>query len=598
MTISPRCRPLAGRVPGWCTPLLALTLLPCLAATTHAAPSSVHGRVTSHFTGQPFAGTFVEVTDAQYHPLGGAVTEADGTYQWNGDCTSATCIAYVRRTYDSVPHDYASASFAAGAQNVTVDLQPHALAHLSGSVRGLAANAGYVGSIITFHYDEASSSWKDTGGVQQKGFQNIDADLPDGRYRICLGGMEIGLQRQCFDHQPEAGTWAQQTYTDVVLAEGEVRAGVDFDLVAGGSISGTLIDADKGAPLVGVPYNGHRQGVPQGIAVDLYDADGVRFDHAYTSTDSQGKYTLKGTPNGAFRVQLGASLTEFRDSLQVYPGIACAAPPCPIAAGTAVNTLDHGLVSGVDMPLHPAVTIHGTIFDEVTHQPIAGAVVAAWHLIPVGWEAPPTYEVYWTQSDALGKYVAYAPAEWSDGVYVAAGSTTLLSSIHLGTACPNGVENLCHEPSFSTTLPAGAVAVAVNSHTGDSITGINFALRQGGAFHGLVRDVGGAPLFASFTIFDAGGAQVASFFGYGFDTHGILAPYQSPALLPGTYYALASQWYEAGRCQAYSDRPCPTQGQSILDVAPTPITIALGENRSGIDFRLVVDGVFIDGFGG
>jgi len=305
--ISPRCRPLAGRVPAWRTLPLALILLLCFAAATNAAPTSVHGRVTSHFTGQPFAGTFVDVTDAQYHPLGGAVTDADGAYQWSGDCPSATCIAYVRRTYDSTPHDFASASFAGGAQNISVDLQPHALAHLSGSVRGLAATATYVGPIITFHYDEASSSWSEIGGVQQNGLHDFEGDLPDGRYRICVGGLEIGLQRQCFDHQPEAGAWAQQSYTDVVLTEGEVRHGIDFDLVAGGSISGTLIDAGKGVPLIGVPYNGHRPGLPQGVAVDLYDADGARFDHAYASTDGQGKYTFEGTPNGAFRVQLATA---------------------------------------------------------------------------------------------------------------------------------------------------------------------------------------------------------------------------------------------------------------------------------------------------
>ena len=597
MTISLRCRPLAGRVSGWRTALLALILLPCFAATTQAAPTSVHGRVTSHFTGQSFAGTFVEVTDAQYHPLGGAVTEADGTYQWNGDCTSATCIAYVRRTYDSVPHDYASASFAAGAQNVTVDLQPHALAHLNGSVRGLAANATYVGAITTFHFDEASSSWRETGGVQQEGFQAIAGDLPEGRFRICLGGMEIGLQRQCFDHEPEAGAWSQQSYTDIVLAEGEVRNGVDFDLLAGGSISGTLIDADKGVPLVGVPYNGHWPGQPQSVALELYDADGARFDRAYAYTDSQGKYTIKGTPTGAFRVQLGTPIIEFRDPLQVYPGIACAAPPCPIAAGTPVNTLDHGVVSGIDMPLHSNVTIGGSVTDAVTHQPIAGATVAAWHRVPFDWEAPPVYEVYWTQSDAQGNYVAYAPSDWADGVYVVAGSTTLISSIYPNTACPDGAEYLCLEPLLATEIPAGAVAVAVNAHTGDAVTGIDFALQQGGAFNGFVRDITGAPLFASFAVYDASGAQVAGFVALGFDAFGNLAPYQSPALPPGTYYVSATNGY-SGPCQVYAGRPCPTQAQSILDIAPTPITIALGENRAGIDFQIAVDGVFIDGFGG
>lgn len=597
--ISPRSHSLAcAGVLCWRVALLTLVLLCCGAAI--AAPSSVHGLVTSHFTGQPFGETFVEIVDAQWHPIGGATTDVDGAYQWSGDCpdsAGATCIAYVRRTYDSMPHDVASGSFANGAQNAAVDLQPHALAHLSGSVRGLAATATYVGSIITFHYDDASSSWQRTGDVQQYGFQNIAAFLPDGRYRICLGGMYVGRQRQCFDHQPEAGAWAQQSYTDIVLAEGEVRDGVDFDLVPGGSISGSVLDVMKGAPLVGVPYNGHWPGQPQGVVVDLYDANDERFDTASAYTDALGNYTITGTPNGTFRVRLGIALEEFRDPLQVYPGIACAIPTCPIDAGTPVDTLDHGSVSGIDLTLHPNVTIRGTVTDAVTHQPIAGATVAAWRLLPNPWEAPPQFEVYWTQSDAQGNYIAYTASDWASGIYVVAGSSTLVSSIYPNVGCPNGAESLCLDQFPWGATPVGAVAVAVNANTGDAITGIDFSLQQGGAFSGFVRDITDAPLFASFAVYDSSGAQVAAFFGHGYDAFGNLAPYQSPTLPPGTYYASATYGW-SGPCQAYSARPCPTQAQSILDVAPTPIVVSLGQNSTGIDFRIAVDGVFIDGFGG
>jgi hypothetical protein len=295
-------------------------------------------------------------------------------------------------------------------------------------------------------------------------------------------------------------------------------------------------------------------------------------------------------------LQLGTAQEEFRDPLQIYPGIACAATPCPIDAGAPVDTLDHGTVSGIDMPLHPNVMIHGTVTDAVTHQPIAGATVAAWRLLPNPWEAPPQFEVYWTQSDAQGNYVAYATSGWAEGVYVVAGSTTLISSIYPNAACPNGADYLCLEP-YPPTIPAGAVAVAINANTGDAITGIDFTLQQGGAFSGFVRDITGAPLFGSFAIYDTSGALVSAFFGYGFDAFGHLAPYQSPALPPGTYYASATYGY-SGPCQAYYDRPCPTQDQAIRDVAPTPIVVSLGENRTGIDFRIGADGIFVDGFGG
>jgi hypothetical protein len=579
--------------------LALLVLLPCASAI--AAPTSIHGTVTSHFTGQPFANATVEIMDAQFHVMGAAAaTDANGAYQWSGDCpdTGAVCNAVFFRTGNSIPHDSAFMAFANGAQDAVVDLQPHALAHLSGSVRGLGAGTTYVGPIVTFRYDAASSSWvRRPYDVQQTGFesaaQTIGALLPEGRYRVCLGGLAVGLQRQCFDHQPEAGKWSQQTYADIDLAEGQTRDHVDFDLVPGGNIAGSFIDGMKGVPLVGVPYNGHRIGQPQYVTLDLYDMDGVHFDSTYAYCDQQGSYRVPGTPAGTFRVQLGTFMGEFRDPLQIYPGVACSALTCPITSGTPVATADRGTVSQINITLHPNVAIHGTVTDALTHEPIAGATVAAWRTLPSAWEAPPQFEVYWTRSDAQGNYIAYAAADWSYGTFVAAGSSLLTSSSYPNAACPSGIEYLCGDP-----FPGQAVAVAVNAHTGDAVTGIDFALQQGGAFSGFVHDVTDTPVPALLAIYDASGTPVARFYDYGRDAFGAAAAYQSPALPPGTYYATASYGY-GGPCQTYSARRCPPpQAQSILDVAPTPIVVAQGETRTGIDFHIAIDTVFADGFGG
>ena len=595
----PRYSPATVQATCWRIALLALVLL-LGCASAIAAPTSIHGHVTSHFTGQPMAGARLEIVDAQYRPIGGAAIDAAGAYQWSGECpdsAGAVCIAVVFRTYDAIRHDAATASFANGAQDAVVDLQPHAMAYLNGSVRGLPPAANYVGPVLAFRYNVASSSWQAVGDVQQNALREIGGFVPEGRYRLCVGGLAVGLQRQCFDHRPEAGSWVQQTYTDIDLAEGETRDDIDFDLVPGGSIAGALIDAWKGVPFVSAPYNGHWAGLQQVVSIDLYDADGVRFDYAYAYTDQQGKYRFSGTPTGTFRVQLGTELGEFRDPVQVYPGVACTSLACPINAGTPISTNDQYTVYGINMPLHPNVTIRGTVTDAVTHQPIAGVTVAAWHLLPDFFgEAPPQYEVYWTQSDAQGNYTAYGAPDSGFGIYVAAGSAMRVASIYPNAACPSGVESLCNDP-FPWSMPPYGVGVAVDAHTGDSINGIDFALQQGGAFSGFIRDLNDAPLFASLTIYNASGASVAAFPAHGYDAFGNTAAYQSPALPPGTYYATANYAWN-GPCQAYSGRPCPTPAQSILDVAPTPITISAGANHTGVDFRIPADQLFADGFGG
>jgi hypothetical protein len=78
--------------------------------------------------------------------------------------------------------------------------------------------------------------------------------------------------------------------------------------------------------------------------------------------------------------------------------------------------------------------------------------------------------------------------------------------------------------------------------------------------------------------------------------------YRSPVLPAGTYYAkarsdLVPEWI-TGACQVYAARRCQNSntGEALLDVAPTPLVIVAGERRMDVDFTLVLDGVFADGF--
>ena len=78
--------------------------------------------------------------------------------------------------------------------------------------------------------------------------------------------------------------------------------------------------------------------------------------------------------------------------------------------------------------------------------------------------------------------------------------------------------------------------------------------------------------------------------------------YRSPALPAGTYYAMVEPDYvqggNTGACPVYAKRRCPdsTSAQALLAAAPTPIVIVDGEDRGGVEFTLVLDGVFSDGF--
>jgi hypothetical protein len=76
--------------------------------------------------------------------------------------------------------------------------------------------------------------------------------------------------------------------------------------------------------------------------------------------------------------------------------------------------------------------------------------------------------------------------------------------------------------------------------------------------------------------------------------------YESPPLAAGTYYVMAVvSWVYPqpdGTCQVYMAQRCPLVTESILDVMPTPVVLDYGTSRSGVDFQLVTDPLFADGF--
>jgi hypothetical protein len=72
--------------------------------------------------------------------------------------------------------------------------------------------------------------------------------------------------------------------------------------------------------------------------------------------------------------------------------------------------------------------------------------------------------------------------------------------------------------------------------------------------------------------------------------------YSTDAWLSGTYYLQALGEVQLSGCAFYLDRPCPDSGNPA-DVDPTPVTVAAGETRTGIDFHLPpADEVFFASF--
>jgi len=187
--------------------------------------------------------------------------------------------------------------------------------------------------------------------------------LFSGTYRVRVDALFTGSSASTF-----YGGNTVESATDIVLAEGEVRRAINWDLGTGifdSVISGT-VTAD-GAPLAG-------------IRVELWHGypEGVQFV-VYTVTDAQGRYRIEGLPHSQYYLR-------FADPQQRY-AVAYFGDVGVMAISTAVHTDGTNQLANIDGHLVPGGAIHGVV-RRYDGTPVANALVGAHFALsqPVaGW---------------------------------------------------------------------------------------------------------------------------------------------------------------------------------------------------------------------
>ncbi len=132
------------------------------------------------------------------------------------------------------------------------------------------------------------------------------------------------------------------TAFDAVRVVGTERVtGVDFGLVEGSSISGTVTDTDTGLPVRNV---------------ELGAGPIDRGEISWTNTDANGNYTLKGLPQGLMDVEVrGGEYVKQRKTVRVT----------------------EKLESGQDFSVKRGASISGRVADGGTGEPISNMDVEA-----------------------------------------------------------------------------------------------------------------------------------------------------------------------------------------------------------------------------
>jgi protocatechuate 3,4-dioxygenase beta subunit len=264
----------------------------------------------------------------------------------------------------------------------------------AGSVTGIDAHL-LVGATISGTVDAAGSPDAPLAGAiviatgrNSETYASATTDA-DGNYT--LSALPPDSYTVLFQ-SPDGGTYAPQYWqnanssaqaTPVVVTDQAV-AGINGDLVAGASVSGTIYA--PGSPTVGLA----------GAQIALYEAAGGG-PVANGQTDDQGKFTVANLPPGSYSVSISPPFGSNAVDIEWWGGsfIQTGAQTLTLTAGQALTGIDQQLIVGS--------TLSGTVLaGGRTPTPDAYVDVTIWSSDEVqGHSDIPPFE---TVTDASGNY--------------------------------------------------------------------------------------------------------------------------------------------------------------------------------------------------
>jgi len=366
--------------------------------------------------------------------------------------------------------------------------------------------------------------------------------LPDGTYYV-TARRSYNYVQQLFDGIDCSPSGCPVlSGTPVTVAGQGTTAGVDFDLIEKGRISGMVVDETTGMPI-------------QGIRVRVYNQGGSST--GYDSTNSSGGFVLDELDAGTYFVATDDS--DYHNEL--YDDLPCPAS-CDPTSGTPVTVVDGAQTTGVDFSIVAKGMITGNLTEEGTGELLYMRV-----------------QLF----DSAGELLEYDTA--SQGIYEFTGlddsqyfvlAKDPYGSIYLGELFD---DIPCWEgPPVGCTVTDGTPVAAT---AGVATTGVDFALYRGGSISGEVTEsLSMAPVIGQ-------GVYVRQTGGSGF-WDGYLnsnGEYEIEGLPPGDYVAVVNA--RDHRDEVWDDVPCVSDYPDGCDLgAGTPIPVSIATETTGIDFSL------------
>ena len=472
------------------------------------------------------------LTTGTYHPL-----------TWNN-------LGYVDELYDDIPcpgwgcpsSSGTPVNVTAGVQNAPISIALTQGSSVVGRVSDATSGAPLDGLWVVAH-DATGRSTR--GASTGPGGSYTISGLPSGVHHLRTSNWAGYVDELYDDILCPRGSCDVGSGDDVTLSAPDPRFGVDFELLQGSVITGTVTAVPGSAPLAGVE-------------VVAYDAEG--WETGYSVTDAAGRYTLSGLPAGGHFVKTINTLGYIDE---MYDDIPCPGWTClySFEGGEWIILGEQDARTGIDFALEPGGALSGTVTVGGTGDPVDGAWVYVYgeSLVEAGWAA----------ADDAGHYtVSGLPA----GTYYAATANYMspyVDELYDDIACPN----------LTCILGSGT---GVQVEVGQTHPHVDFALDEGARIRGTVLDQAtGAPLSgARLRAHDSRGYSVTS---GRVDSGG---QFELRGLPTGTYYVKATDPVSID--ELYDNRACP--GSTCDVTSGTPIDVVLGGIYGGVDFGLARGG--------
>jgi len=297
-------------------------------------------------------------------------------------------------------------------------------------------------------------------------------------YSVCFNPFGVtvgtGFLPRCYKNKAWSGVGFPSTATVVSVALGHTHSKVNQTLPKGGAISGTVKSSSNGAPIAS-------------DNVIVFNSKGTKFLGS-ALTNAKGQYKVRGLPAATSDRVCAAPTTRSTATTQTtfhgkcWKGIAYNGTKFP--SGTKAVSVHTGSThSGISFSLSKTVTHLGSIAGNITE--FAGGHALQFATVSLFTSSGGSVGVTSTDSSGHYKFSGLHPS--ATGYVVCA---TAWNSAFSTTPTPaTGWDPRCYTSTTGTPWSGGSIPSAakrLSLTAGQNRTGINIALRVGGAIAGTV----------------------------------------------------------------------------------------------------------------